>query len=175
MAGELFRRIRVARATVPGGGPTDRVLADAADEIERLRTERDEGVALVKEGLDHIRRLMAERDAVEVIERLTAERDRLREELDAAQLRSIEARNPGIDTDEVKRLRSAAIGESPVPDEPSVDEQTERWLERAKAGAQPGPKHAAPVDLMDALEASIAAAKADRRASHPTEGEHPAP
>lgn len=33
----LLRRIRVARATVPKDGPTDRVLAQAHDEIERLR------------------------------------------------------------------------------------------------------------------------------------------
>lgn len=32
--------------------------------------------------------------------------DRLRAELDAAQLRSIEARNPGIDMDEVRRSRA---------------------------------------------------------------------
>lgn len=33
----LLRRLRVARATVPQDGPTDRVLAQAHDEIERLR------------------------------------------------------------------------------------------------------------------------------------------
>jgi hypothetical protein len=31
---------------------------------------------------------------------------RLEQELDAAQLRSIEARNPGIDMDEIRRTRS---------------------------------------------------------------------
>lgn len=37
-----------------------------------------------------------------------AENERLREALDEAQLRSIEARNPGIDMDEVRRSRAAA-------------------------------------------------------------------
>jgi hypothetical protein len=37
---------------------------------------------------------------------LVAEVERLREELDAAQLRSIEARNPGIDMEEVKAHRA---------------------------------------------------------------------
>ena len=33
--------------------------------------------------------------------------ERLRSELDAAQLRSIEARNPGIDMDDVRRRRAS--------------------------------------------------------------------
>ncbi len=37
------------------------------------------------------------------VQRLTSENRRLRRELDEAQLRSIEARNPGIDMDEVRR------------------------------------------------------------------------
>ncbi len=37
---------------------------------------------------------------------LVAEVRRLRAELDQAQLRSIEARNPGIDMDDVRRLRA---------------------------------------------------------------------
>jgi hypothetical protein len=37
---------------------------------------------------------------------LEAECARLREDLDAAQLRSIEARNPGIDMDEVRASRA---------------------------------------------------------------------
>jgi len=39
---------------------------------------------------------------------LLAENKRLREQLDAAQLRSIEARNPGIDMDDVRRTRAGA-------------------------------------------------------------------
>jgi uncharacterized protein (DUF1697 family) len=39
---------------------------------------------------------------------LVAEVERLWAELDEAQLRSIEARNPGIDMDEVRRIRSKA-------------------------------------------------------------------
>lgn len=38
---------------------------------------------------------------------LAEENDRLRADLDAAQLRSIEARNPGIDMEEVRRVRAA--------------------------------------------------------------------
>lgn len=41
---------------------------------------------------------------------LCAEVERLRAELDEAQLRSIEARNPGIDMDEVRRTRAGRIG-----------------------------------------------------------------
>jgi hypothetical protein len=40
------------------------------------------------------------------VQRLTNENVRLRKELDEAQLRSIEARNPGIDMDEVRRSRA---------------------------------------------------------------------
>lgn len=39
-------------------------------------------------------------------ERLWAENERLRRLLDEAQLRSIEARNPGIDMEQVKRARA---------------------------------------------------------------------
>lgn len=39
-----------------------------------------------------------------------AEVERLRAELDEAQLRSIEARNPGIDMAEVRRIRRAPLG-----------------------------------------------------------------
>lgn len=49
---------------------------------------------------------LAEADAEN--QRLSAENARLREALDEAQLRSIEARNPGIDMDEVRRTRDAA-------------------------------------------------------------------
>lgn len=45
-----------------------------------------------------------------LLHRLADEIERLRAELDEAQLRSIEARNPGIDMDEVRRLRAAHSG-----------------------------------------------------------------
>lgn len=45
-----------------------------------------------------------------VLARLVAEVERLRHELDAAQLRSIEARNPGIDMDEVRQVRARLLG-----------------------------------------------------------------
>ena len=41
-------------------------------------------------------------------QRAEAEVRQLREQLDAAQLRSIEARNPGIDMDEVRAFRAGA-------------------------------------------------------------------
>ena len=44
---------------------------------------------------------------------LKAEIERLRSLLDEAQLRSIEARNPGIDMDEVRASRSARIDGDP--------------------------------------------------------------
>lgn len=44
---------------------------------------------------------------VDFVLKLEAENERLRRELDEAQLRSIEARNPGIDMDEVRRLRAS--------------------------------------------------------------------
>lgn len=44
--------------------------------------------------------------SVDPCEALRAENEELRAKLDAAQLRSIEARNPGIDMDEVRRLRA---------------------------------------------------------------------
>ena len=43
------------------------------------------------------------------IDTLTAERDRYREALERANLALIEARNPGIDMEAVKRQRSAAL------------------------------------------------------------------
>ena len=131
------------------------------------------------------------RDAVEVIERLTAERDRLREACfeTSKRLYGSLARHRDLDLDLVSYRHlleastilnvalDAALGESPVPDEPTsdgsfehvghgegmsmfighvsgcpaceatrrkmLDEQTERFMERVKADAQPGPKHAA--------------------------------
>jgi histidine triad (HIT) family protein len=57
----------------------------------------------------YIRKLTAERDAERAArERAEAEARQLREQLDAAQLRSIEARNPGIDMDEVRAFRAGA-------------------------------------------------------------------
>lgn len=42
----------------------------------------------------------------ERVRELHAKNERLREQLDEAQLRSIEARNPGIDIEQVKRIRA---------------------------------------------------------------------
>ena len=52
---------------------------------------------------------VAERDVERAArERAETEARQLREQLDAAQLRSIEARNPGIDMDEVRAFRAGA-------------------------------------------------------------------
>lgn len=57
---------------------------------------------------------IAERDAERAgRERAEAEARQLREQLDAAQLRSIEARNPGIDMDDVRRQRAAVVPQDP--------------------------------------------------------------
>lgn len=45
-------------------------------------------------------------------QRLEAENERLRAELDKAVDASIEARNPGIDMDEVRRLRTQQSGDT---------------------------------------------------------------
>lgn len=50
---------------------------------------------------------------VETLTAAAAEIERLRAELDEAQLASIEARNPGIDMDEVKRLRKRTQDQEP--------------------------------------------------------------
>jgi hypothetical protein len=53
---------------------------------------------------------------------LAAEVRALRDQLNEAQLRSIEARNPGIDMDEVRRLRAAGRPPTGTPDRPAEDE-----------------------------------------------------
>ena len=87
------------------------------------------------------------RDAVEVIERLTAERDRLREACFEASKRLYGslARHRDLDLDLVsyRHLMEASTTLNVALDA-ALSEQTERWLERANADAQPGPKHAAP-------------------------------
>ena len=69
----LLRRLRVARATVPQDGPTDRILAQAHDEIERLRHGplRDDEPTRCTAG--EVRQIMDEAEALE------AENERLRE------------------------------------------------------------------------------------------------
>lgn len=57
----------------------------------------------------------------DVVADLLAVIDRLRADLDNAQLRSIEVSNPGIDMDEVRRLRSRSNTERRTsPDRPSA-------------------------------------------------------
>jgi len=69
--------------------------------------------------------LNAQADAVvELIGALRAERDRLARALDEAQLRSIEASNPGIDMDEVRRLRSQVDEAKADPRTPATDESS---------------------------------------------------
>ena len=78
--------------------------------LERAAAERDAdvsaGAVARTVAMSHI---AAERDAERAgRERAEAEARQLREQLDAAQLRSIEARNPGIDMDEVRAFRAGA-------------------------------------------------------------------
>lgn len=85
---------------------TDDLLARAIEHGENA-IRFDTG-AFVHEGDRLIDRLAAAlREATGRADQAETERDALRAELDAAQLRSIEARNPGIDMDEVRRIRAA--------------------------------------------------------------------
>jgi hypothetical protein len=54
-----------------------------------------------------------------------AEVERLREAVDEAQLRSIEARNPGIDIAEVRRMRD---GETRILPRGEAETEQQRWL-----------------------------------------------
>lgn len=74
--------------------PTEAMVEAAAKEVRR--SGRDRTIAR--------KALIAAR----AVDPLVEENKRLRAELDAARLRSIEARNPGIDMDEVRRSRSVA-------------------------------------------------------------------
>lgn len=73
-----------------------------AERVARLLNIDEAAKAGGFKGLRH-RAVTAEAERDEA----RAEVERLADELDAAQLRSIEARNPGIDMDDVKRSRSA--------------------------------------------------------------------
>ena len=170
------------------------MTADIDAVLSRLR-ERPEcrdAVEVIEElagRTEFVRGLL--RDARQGCEEARAERDRLREACFEASKRLYGslARHRDLDLDLVSYRHlleastilnvalDAALGESPVPDEPTsdesfehvghgegmsmfighvsgcpaceatrrkmLDEQTERFMERVKADAQPGPKHAA--------------------------------
>ena len=67
-----------------------------ADAVENLTDERDRYKAEI-------------RNVMGLLRIVVAERDRYREALEQANLALIEARNPGIDMEAVKRQRSAAL------------------------------------------------------------------
>lgn len=112
------------------------------------------------------------------VERLSAENARLREACFEASLRlhGSLARHRDLDLDLVSYqyvTSASSLLNVALDHSGTLDDQTERWLERAKADAQPGPKHAA-TDLMAELEASIARVRADRAgraAPSPSTGE----
>lgn len=112
------------------------------------------------------------------VERLSAENERLREACFEASLRlhGSLARHRDLDLDLVSYqyvTSASSLLNVALDHSGTLDDQTERWLERAKADAQPGPKHAA-TDLMAELEASIARVRADRAgraAPSPSTGE----
>ena len=84
----------------------DCALLLAADRVAERDADVSAGAVARTVAMSHI---AAERDAERVArERAEAEVRQLREQLDAAQLRSIEARNPGIDMDEVRAFRAGA-------------------------------------------------------------------
>ncbi len=107
-----------------------------------------------------------------------AENERLREACFEASLRlhGSLARHRDLDLDLVSYqyvTSASSLLNVALDHSGTLDDQTERWLERAKADAQPGPKHAA-TDLMAELEASIARVRADRAgraAPSPSTGE----
>lgn len=76
-------------------------MADDDPQLESVRGAFEAALVALMNYYNHFRREQAAE-----IERLKAENERLRAELDAAQLRSIEARNPGIDMDTVRAERA---------------------------------------------------------------------
>lgn len=114
MVSEWFRRRdrkqAIYDAELVAAAPT--LIADLVAEVERLR-ERGSFAVCIDTGPDLW--VWGTHEAVTEVQDIKAERDKLRAELDAAQLRSIEARNPGIDMDEVRRIRARLIdGEAPA-------------------------------------------------------------
>ena len=93
---------------------------DWATLADRLTAWSD--VANVFEDTDDDRMILAA--AADGLRQLADENRALREQLDAAQLRSIEARNPGIDMEEVRRVRLAY-----------PDHERHETVSRAKYGA----------------------------------------
>ena len=91
---------KVADAELIAAAP--RLLANWLARNEQTEAVEDDLGRIANENAALAGRLMAERD------RLADENRALREQLDAAQLRSIEARNPGIDMDGVRSSRAAA-------------------------------------------------------------------
>ena len=91
------------------------LLAGLADEVEQLQAQRDEAVAALSESCNE-NRINAIAESVFLtcpadvrVATLEAENEELRVQLEAAQLRSIEARNPGIDMERVARERRAHL------------------------------------------------------------------
>lgn len=101
------------------------MTADIDAVLSRLRTEIAQRMsARVDSRREQIltdRPLPLLNDAVEVIERLTAERDRLREALgDVAALADRGVAWSSFTRQKVLDVCAAALGESPVPDEPTA-------------------------------------------------------
>ena len=107
---------RAADAALIAAAP--RLLANWLARSEQTEAVEDDLGRIANENAALAGRLMAERD------RLADENRALREQLDAAQLRSIEASNPGIDMEEVRRVRLAY-----------PDHERHETVSRAKYGA----------------------------------------
>jgi len=110
---------KVADAELIAAAP--RLLANWLARNEQTEAVEDDLGRIANENAALAGRLMAERDRLaDEVRALRA----LREQLDAAQLRSIEARNPGIDMEEVRRVRLAY-----------PDHERHETVSRAKYGA----------------------------------------
>ena len=122
-----------------GAAPTVVDVIAPADEMTQLRRMATWGLHPSNEPA--ARKVWAY--AADEINRLTAEVERLREAIRWHRLAAEET--VGADTTDPEYYEPfdhalwAALGEStPAP----IDDRTERWIEKVKADAKPGPKHA---------------------------------
>ena len=91
-------------------------------------------------------------DVAEAAEQLLAEVRRLRAKLEEAQLQSIEARNPGIDMERVKRVRARTAEETTMSERDCVHGHLARSCEVCDLEAEVRQLRAERTAMLDAIE-----------------------